>query len=117
MLNTRKMEQALQEMDPVKKAYIRRYWLPARLKVTLVEKQPLFVVYENQESMPKYAISTEATRIGKAYLPLPDNYQQLTYKVILPGPESQWSKEILTTYETILRLAEKPRVKRLNILI
>jgi cell division septal protein FtsQ len=107
LVNPAELEEKLLELDPVKEAYVRRYWLPTRLKVTVIERQPLFIIYDSINSLPKHAITTEATKISQEFFPLPEKYQQETFKIILPGPEAIWTQQNVEIYEKIIRIAEK----------
>ena len=40
MIDTAPYENAIKELNPIKKAFVRRYWLPARLEITLEEEIP-----------------------------------------------------------------------------
>lgn len=106
LLNTDALKKALLKLDPIQKVVIRKYWLPARMKLVIIEKQPLFIVYGSNNSLPKYVIADDASKINKKYLPLPENKNKNTYKIILPGPERKWTTDIVDKYETIIHIAE-----------
>lgn len=106
LINPGVIENKLLELDPIKKAYIRRFWLPTRLSITIIEKQPLFLIQNSIGSAPSYVVTNEASKIGKQFLPLPEKFDDKTFNIILPGGETNWNKDIVQLYGKILSIAQ-----------
>lgn len=106
LLDISRIENNLLKLDPVKKVYIRRYWLPARLKIIILEKQPLFIVSNTIDSDPIYAIATDGSKISNKFLPLPDKYNEEVFNIILNDSGIKWNNQIISKYKEILEIAE-----------
>lgn len=107
LLNTKPFEKAVKELDPVEQVHVRRYWLPARLIFTIKEKQPLFLVYDNVDTLPSYAVTTDGSIIRKKFLPLPDKYDKEIFKLIISDKSLKWDEKLIDKYEKIARIAVK----------
>lgn len=112
-VNPQKFEKELLKLDPIKKIYIRRYWLPARLTFTIIERQPLFLIHRDTNSSPSFALTTDATRISKDFLPLPEKFEKDVFNVIVPDLKVNWNKTTIEKYEKIARFAEKATLEEL----
>ncbi len=103
LIDTRPIEKKLEEMPPVKKVFIRRYWLPARLRVVVDERRPAISIAPNSKVDPIAVFTLDGSKVEileKEYLPLPENIE--VYKVITYDDYKSW-KPAQIPY--ILRLA------------
>jgi len=98
LIDTTSIEKKLEEMPPVKKVFIRRYWLPARLKIVIDERTPVLSIAPNHKVEPIAALTLDFYKVQileKQYLPLPEGLK--TYKIITYDDYSAW-KPSLTSY-------------------
>ena len=104
-LETKELEENIEKLQPVKKAYIRRYWYPARLVINVEERVPAFLLVPNLESEPNSALTTDGVLIDHDYLPLNPSIKTkklLTYGV-RDGLDEVWDKKRV---EEILKLVK-----------
>ncbi|MBR1617171.1 FtsQ-type POTRA domain-containing protein, partial [bacterium] len=94
-LDTKELEENLCQLQTIKKAYIRRYWFPARLVVTVEERVPVFLLAPNLESEPNSALTTDGVLIDSEYFPFKVKVKAkklLTYGV-KDGVDEVWNKK------------------------
>ncbi len=72
-INPDKIANQIEQLTPVKRAYIRRYWLPARLVIMVEEVTPAIVIAPTENAPVILAFSRTGETIGKEYLPIKDN--------------------------------------------
>ncbi len=107
-LKTNELEQNLSQLQSVKKAYIRRYWFPARLIISLEERTPAFVLVPNLEAEPNSALTTDGVLIDHDYFPLKSTIKTkklLTYGV-RDGVDEVWDKEKVDSLLKLVRAIE-----------
>ena len=107
-LDTKELENNISQLQPVKKVYVRRYWFPARLTITLEERVPAFLLAPNLESEPNAALSTDGILIDHEYLPLNPILtpkKLLTYGV-RNGYDEAWDKEKVESLLKVTRAIE-----------
>ena len=61
-------------LPPIKRAYIRRYWLPARLIVMVEEVTPAFTIAPSEDAPDIAAFALTGELIPREYLPLKESY-------------------------------------------
>lgn len=101
-INPAQITHAIEMLPPVKRAYIRRFWLPARLVVMIEEVEPAIIVSPTEDTQPVIAFSTDGEIIPKEYLPLNKRYK--TVRVLSYGTQGddyeKWDNEkIITLYQ------------------
>lgn len=64
----------IEQLPPVKRAYIRRYWIPSRLVVMVEEVTPAFTIAPSEEAPDIAAFGLTGELIPREYLPLSDSY-------------------------------------------
>ncbi len=104
-LDTSELENNIGQLQPVKKVYVRRYWFPARLVITIEERTPAFLLAPNLESEPNSALSSDGVLIDHDYLPFNSSIKAkklLTYGV-RNGHDEVWDKKKV---EEILKLTK-----------
>ena len=104
-LDTSELEENIKQLQPVKKVYVRRYWFPARLQITIEERTPAFLLAPNLDSEPNSALSSDGVLIDHDYLPFNSNIKAkklLTYGV-RNGHDEIWDKKKV---EEILKLTK-----------
>lgn len=105
--NTGIIEKKLMELDPVKKVIVRRYWLPARLSITVIEKEPVMLVYPHLGSEASYAVTKNATIISKKFLPLPQYFSKNLFVVINPDFKMKWTQDLVAKFDHVVKITEK----------
>lgn len=94
-LDTTEMEEKISKLQPVKKVYIRRLWLPARIHVIVEERTPVFLITPSIDAIPTCAITTDGVLIDREYMPLSTKFK--TYKILTYGIGAdnyeKWNKE------------------------
>ena len=93
-LDTSELEKNIAQLQPVKQVYIRRYWFPARLVITIDERTPAFLLAPNLESEPNSILSQDGVLIDHDYLPFNSSIKAkklLTYGV-KNGVDEVWDK-------------------------
>lgn len=91
LIDTNPIEKKLEEMSPVKRVFIRRYWLPSRLRVVIDERTPVISIAPNTKVDPIAVFTLDGNKVEileKEYLPLPDKTE--TYKVITYDDYKAW---------------------------
>ncbi len=72
-INPEKIAGALEKSAPIKRAYIRRYWFPARYVVMIEEVTPAIKIAPTETAPELAAYTLDGEFIGREYLPLKDN--------------------------------------------
>ena len=94
-LDTKELEQNLEQLQTVKKVYVRRYWFPARLQVALDERTIAFLLAPNLETEPMSALTTDGVLLDHDYFPFKTTAKArklLTYGVH-DGVDEVWDKK------------------------
>lgn len=94
-LDTSELEKNISQLQPIKQVFIRRYWFPARLVITVDERTPAFLLSPNLESEPNSILSTDGILIDHDYLPFNPSIKAkrlLTYGV-RNGLDEVWDKK------------------------
>jgi len=102
-LDTSELEKNISQLQPVKQVFVRRYWFPARLVITIDERTPAFLLAPNLESEPNSILSVDGVLIDHDYLPFNPSIKAkklLTYGV-KNGLDEVWDKKRV---EEILKL-------------
>ena len=104
--STKVLENNLSSLQSVKKAYVRRFFFPARIIVFIDEVTPVFVIAPNENAAPISAVTKEGKFIGREYMPIPSKFK--TIKILSYGNEDDYEKwdkkridEILKFIKTI----------------
>ncbi|MBR6162454.1 FtsQ-type POTRA domain-containing protein [bacterium] len=72
--NPSEIKKKIEDILPVKRAFVRRYWFPARYVVMVEERTPLLLIAPSETS-PAVAMYTSCGKfIGREYLPLTSAY-------------------------------------------
>lgn len=95
MINPTEAAKALEKLSPVKSAYVRRFWFPARYVIMLEEETPAIVIAPKEDVAEVAAFSYSGKLIGREYLPLNSNIKSA--KVLSYGTKDddyeKWNKE------------------------
>ena len=83
LIDTREMENAISQLEPVKKVYIRRLGFPARFIIRVDERIPVLTISPNQNVPPIAFFTSCGKLISNSYMPLPDKFK--TYLVLSYG--------------------------------
>lgn len=82
-INPSKIANEIEQLTPIKRAYIRRFWFPARLVIMVEEVTPIITVSPSEDAPDVAAFSMTGELITRDYLPLNENIK--TYKVLSYG--------------------------------
>ena len=91
LIDTSSIEKKLKKLSPVKRVIVRRYWLPARLRIVIDERTPVISVAPNNKVDPiaVFTIDSNSEKLlEKKYLPLPKGMN--TYRVITYDDYKLW---------------------------
>ena len=92
LLNTAPYEKEIEKLSPIKKAFVRRYWLPTRFEVTVEEEIPVLTIAPSPTSPEIAALTLNGKVISRDYLPI-DNTKQKTYKILTYDEFKNWTKD------------------------
>ena len=76
----------------MKKAFVRRYWLPARFEVTIEEEIPAITIAPSPSSPEIAALTLKGRVISKDYLPI-DSKKYKTYKILTYDDFKNWTTD------------------------
>ncbi len=103
------IEKEIEKLTPIKRAYIRRYWLPARLIVMIEELNPALTIAPSEEAPEVAAFAFTGELIPRDYLPLPQHFK--TVKILSYGNKDddyeQWDKEKINNLYKLVKLIEQ----------
>ena len=105
LINTIPFEEEIEKLSPIKKAFVRRYWLPARFEVTLEEEIPVLTLAPAPNAPEIAAITTDGKVITREYLPIKTNFYK-TYKVLTYDDYSKWSKKEILSLKVLAQRIE-----------
>ncbi|MBQ3642150.1 FtsQ-type POTRA domain-containing protein [bacterium] len=106
-VNPREITRRIHRLSPIKKVYVRRFWLPVRFVIMVEEVTPAISVSpsENAPDIIAFALSGEC--IGREFLPFKNDMN--TVKVLSYGTNgddyADWDKDkIIQLYNIALKL-------------
>ena len=70
-IDPKPIENKIEELVPIKRAYIRRFWLPSRLVVMVEELTPAITIAPSEDVQPVVAFAMTGELITREFLPLP----------------------------------------------
>ncbi len=105
LINTSIYEDEIEKLCPIKKAFVRRYWLPARFEVTIEEEIPLFTIAPSPTAPEIAALTTSGKVITKDYLPLNPSKSK-TYKLLTYADYTTWTKQELASLNVLAQRIE-----------
>ncbi len=108
-INPAETANQIEQLSPVKRAYVRRYWLPARIVVMIEEVNPAITISPAENTNEVAAFSLTGEMIGREYLPLKDNFN--TVKVLSYGTKGddyeKWDVEKINNLYRLVKLIEQ----------
>ena len=109
LIKTNTLEKEIEKLPPIKKAYIKRLWFPARLSIIVVERKPLLRISPDADVQPVAVFAEGGKLIGRDYLPLKDTNN--TILVLTYGTKGDdyrsWDEKKIKRIETIVRSMEQ----------
>ncbi len=109
MINPEKMTKEIEKLTPVKRAYIRRFWFPARYVVMTDEVIPAITVSPSEDAPAVAAFAHSGELISRDYLPLDKKFEAaniLTYGTNGDDYE-KWDKEKISDLYRLSKLIEE----------
>ncbi|MCQ2739997.1 MAG: FtsQ-type POTRA domain-containing protein [bacterium] len=104
LVNTEYLKESILKLEPIQDVYIRRFWFPARLEITVVERTPIITISPNNEVQPIAFFSADGKLIGKDYMPLDAMYD--TVSVLTYGLEDDYRKWDATKVNNLKKIAD-----------
>ena len=105
-INPAEIARQIEKLPPIKRAYIRRYWIPSRLVVMLEEVTPAFTIAPNEEAPDVVAFALSGELIPREYLPFKQDYK--ITKILSYGTKDDdydnWDIEKINKLYNIARL-------------
>ncbi|MCR4880357.1 MAG: FtsQ-type POTRA domain-containing protein [bacterium] len=92
LVNTTPYEDEIEKLSPVKKAFVRRYWLPTRFEVTIEEEIPVITISPSPTAPEIAALTSKGRVIDKEYLPI-DHKKYNTFKILTYDDFNEWTSE------------------------
>ena len=109
LIDVTEIEQAISELAPIDKAYIRRFAFPARFVIRVEEKIPVLTISPNEKVKPVAFFTSCGKLIGRDYLPLPKEYP--TYLVLSYGIKGDdyhlWNEHKVKSIVSLAKEIEK----------
>ncbi len=106
LIDTTEMEQNIEQLEPVKRVYIRRFWFPARILIRVDERVPVLTISPKEDVLPVAFFTSCGKLIGRDYLPLDKAYK--TYLVLSYGVRGDdYHSWDAAKVNTILHLAKE----------
>jgi cell division septal protein FtsQ len=105
LINTAPLQKALDKLSPVRKVYIRRFWMPARLEIVIEEKTPILSVALAPNSLDMAIIADDATIIGREFLPI-SNKLFPTYRIITKDDFFKWKPKQIKSLVVLSKIIE-----------
>ena len=94
-LDTTELKDNIEQLQPIKRVYVRRFWVPARLNRIIEERTPVFLITPKLDSEPISAITDDGVLIDREYMPISPKF--ITYKIITYGVRGddyeKWNKQ------------------------
>ena len=108
-INPANIAHNIEQLPPIKRAYIRRYWFPARLVVMLEEVTPIITVSPSEDAPDVAAFAQSGEIITREYLPLDDKIH--TTKILSYGNNGddyeKWDAEKITYLNKLSKAIEE----------
>jgi len=104
-INPDKISRAIEALPPVKRAYTRRFWFPARLFIAVEEVIPAVLISPAEDAPEIAAFSFDGTLISREYLPL-SNRKNIV-KVLSPAANDDYMKWDKKKVNLLYRLADE----------
>ena len=102
-INPAETTKQIEKLPPIKRAYIRRYWIPARLVVMIEEVTPVLTISPAEDAPDVAAFAITGELIPKEYLPLSE--KQKTTKILTYGTKGDdyenWDIERITNLHNL----------------
>ena len=99
----------IEQLPTIKRAYIRRYWLPARLVVMVEEVTPAFTISPSEDAPDIAAFALTGELIPREYLPL-KNKQKIP-RILTYGTKGDdyddWDKDRINKLHELSTLIEE----------
>ena len=104
LLDTKILEKAILKLTPVKKVYVRRFWLPARLKIVIEEKVPILAISTVPKVAPVLIFTDDGSSIGKDFLPI--HTSKKIYSIITYDNFYKWNLNQIKSLTYLARFLE-----------
>lgn len=107
-INPNKLAKKLEELSPIQKVYIRRFWYPARFVIAVQEVVPAIVItpYENVPEVAAYSFN--GVYISREYLPLTKKNNVIKILSFGVGDDDyeKWDVEKINKLYKLVKLVE-----------
>lgn len=107
-LNPTNISREIEKLNPIKRAYVRRFWFPARLVVMTEEVVPVFVIAPSEEAPEVAAFAKTGELITREYLPLDKKFKAI--KILSYGNQgddyTKWNLDKITELYDLCELIQ-----------
>ncbi len=109
MINPADIAREIEKLPPVKRAYVRRFWFPARFIVMVEEITPAITISPSENAPDVAAFSFTGELISREYLPLNPEFK--TARILSYGTKGDdyvnWDVEKIHNLYTVSKLIEE----------
>lgn len=107
LVKTDYIRDSIEKLEPIQKVYIRRFWLPARLQIIVVERTPAITISPNIDVPPIAFFSNDGKLIGREYMPLDDSYDVVRVITYGSGDDYRnWNLSKILNFKKLAALIE-----------
>lgn len=107
LVKTAPLKESIKKLEPVQDVYIRRFWFPARLHITIIERTPAITISPNIDVPPIAFFSSDGKLIGREYMPLDDKYETVSVITYGSGDDYRnWDLTKITNFKKLAKLIE-----------
>ncbi len=104
-INPANIAREIETLTPIKRAYIRRYWLPSRYIVMVEEVNPALIIAPSEDTPERAAYAITGELIGSEYLPLKNKNNAI--KILSYGTKGDdYEKWDIEKIENLYKLAK-----------
>ena len=108
-INPSQIANKISTLQPVKHAYIRRYWFPARFVVMVEEVTPIITISPSEDAPDVAAFAQTGELIGREYLPLDSKFK--TIKILSYGTNNddyeKWNTDKINYLNKLAKAIEE----------
>ena len=109
MIDPAPISNKIEELTPIKRAYVRRYWLPARYLIMVEEVTPAIEIAPSEDAPSVAALAFTGELITREYLPLKSSFN--TAKILSYGTKGDdyenWNIEKINNLYKLFVLLEE----------
>ncbi len=107
LVKTDNLKKSITQLEPIQTVYIRRFWMPARLQIIVVERTPVVTISPDINVPPIAFFSSDGKLIGRDYMPLPEDYKTVLVITYGSGDDYRnWDSTKVTNFKKLASIIE-----------